>query len=379
MVTVAGEIRLFRRYFWADGVGGHCPGDAWAGITSLISAGVREFCCTMGVIQDFAQGAEDLERLSGLRISKERLRQVVEREAEVVTWGRMDGTIVPSWSADDATVEGREQTRVYVGGDGVKLATVTQHEKDKRRQQQAARRRQRGQAGIGNDRPLPVARPGSDDRYKEMKVGLLYDQSKEHIHAFVTGQNHEGFGEFLRRHADWIGLELAEESIGLMDGAVWIPRQMIKHLPKLTSILLDFYHLSEHIWDTAKCCLGESEAAKKWAETQLHEAKHHGPQPLLAAIDALHKKIRGQAKRRRLARLRSYILERWEMLDYREALAHGWDIGSGPTEAACKNLTLRLKRTGMKWDIDHAEGMMNLIALRESRQWRDYWATQRAA
>lgn len=333
----------------------------------------------MGVIQDFAQGAEDLERLSGLRISKERLRQIVEREAELVTQARMDGTIVASWSADDAQVKGSEKRRVYVGGDGVKVATVTQQEKDKRRRKHAARRREPGKAGIGNDRPLPAARPGSDDRYKEMKVGLFYDQSKEHIHAFATGQNHEGFGEFLRRHADEIGVELAEESIGLMDGAQWIPRQMIKHLPRLSCILLDFYHLSEHIWETAKCCLGDGEAAQEWAEKQLHEVKHNGPRPLLAAVDDLHKKVRGQAKRKRVTRLRNYILERWEMLDYREALAHGWDIGSGPTEAACKNLTLRLKRPGMKWDVDHAEGIMNLIALRESRQWRHYWATTRAA
>jgi hypothetical protein len=67
------------------------------------------------------------------------------------------------------------------------------------------------------------------------------------------------------------------------------------------------------------------------------------------------------------------------MIDYRRALARGWDIGSGPTEAMCKNLTLRLKRPGMKWDRDHAAGVMNLIALRESRQWDTYWQTRRSA
>ncbi len=35
----------------------------------------------------------------------------------------------------------------------------------------------------------------------------------------------------------------------------------------------------------------------------------------------------------------------------------------------CKNLTLRLKRPGMKWDRDHSAGVMNLSALRESRRW----------
>ena len=67
------------------------------------------------------------------------------------------------------------------------------------------------------------------------------------------------------------------------------------------------------------------------------------------------------------------------MLEYPSALARGWDIGSGPTEAMCKNLTLRLKRPGMRWDTDHAAVMMNLIALRESGQWAGYWEKRRAA
>ncbi len=76
--------------------------------------------------------------------------------------------------------------------------------------------------------------------------------------------------------------------------------------------------------------------------------------------------------------LRNYLTERWEMVDYRRAVALGWDIGSGPTEAMCKNLTLRLKRTGMKWDPSNAAAVMNLVTLRESGQW-DAWWTRSAA
>ncbi|NLX14871.1 MAG: hypothetical protein GXY44_14645 [Phycisphaerales bacterium] len=88
---------------------------------------------------------------------------------------------------------------------------------------------------------------------------------------------------------------------------------------------------------------------------------------------------RVELRKESLRLLRQYILERWEMVDYRQALARGWDIGSGPTEAACNNLTLRLKRTGMKWDPDHAAAMMNLVALRESGQWNLYWRTRKTA
>jgi hypothetical protein len=54
----------------------------------------------------------------------------------------------------------------------------------------------------------------------------------------------------------------------------------------------------------------------------------HAPHqtPMLAAIDALEKKTRSAAKQKSLRKLRDYVLSRMEMLDYRGALAKGWDI-----------------------------------------------------
>ena len=91
------------------------------------------------------------------------------------------------------------------------------------------------------------------------------------------------------------------------------------------------------------------------------------------------KKLRAPAKQDALRLLRNYIVERWEMVEYPAALAKGWDIGSGPTEAMCKNLTLRLKRPGMKWDTDNAAALMNLVALREGGQWELYWQNRKTA
>ena len=105
---------------------------------------------------------------------------------------------------------------------------------------------------------------------------------------------------------------------------------------------------------------------------RLAEIKAVGVAPVLAAVDALRKTARSAAKRAALAGLREYLTDRLDMLDYRTALANGWDIGSGPTEAMYKTLTLRLRRTGMKWDRDHAAGMMNLQAMYESGQANAY-------
>ena len=147
-------------------------------------------------------------------------------------------------------------------------------------------------------------------------------------------------------------------------------------LTTLSAMLLDFYRLAQHVHATARCCLGETQAAADWAHARLAEMKERGiagAGSMLAAVDALGKRLRSPAKLKSLRLLRDYVAERMEMLDYRTALARGWDIGSGPTEATCKTLTLRLKRPGMEWDADHAAGMMNLTALYESGQAKAYW------
>jgi hypothetical protein len=379
VLTADGELVLERKYFWSKQCGGLCPADHLCGVAeSSVSPGARELCCLMGIAQDFAQAAEDLKRVGGLRVSKERLRGIVEGTARQARDVRDSGKLAPSWTARQAKTD-HGPTRVYAGIDGVMVPTVTAKEKDKRRQKHVARRKQRQTAGVGNTKPLPPRRAGTDQRYKEMKIGTFYDQDKTRRHSFVSEQDGKAFGKLLGTHAALIQLEAADCSLSLTDGAKWIWRAVITWLVCLSAVLLDFYHLAQHVHEAARCCLGETEAAGAWAAEQLSQVKVGGAKALLAGIDALARQVRAPAKKKALRDLRQYVHKRREMLDYPTALANGWDIGSGPTEATCKTHTLRLKRSGMKWDRDHAGDMMNLISLRESGQWRAYWTPRTAA
>lgn len=378
MLSAGGELRLVRRYCWSKASGGVCPGDALVGVQdSDVTPGARQLCCLMGIGQDFDQSRRDLKRVGGLSLSKERLRQLVEGEGKRVRDLRDSGRLPAAWSASDAKLpDGSGRTRVYGGVDGVMAPTVTQVEKDKRRGTHVTRRQQRGKTGVGNAKPLPPAKPGADERFKEMKIGLFYDQDKTHRHVFATERLSKDFGPLLSAYAEQIGFARADETIGLFDGAIWIYQQVCSALLCLRVILLDFFHFAEHVHATARCCLGEGEAARAWASQRLVEAKRSDLPAILAAIATLQKRARSPTKRQSLRRLRQYITERREMLDYARALTEGWDIGSGPTEATCKTLSLRLKRPGMKWDRDNAASMMNLSALRESGQWDAYWTQQ---
>jgi hypothetical protein len=379
VLTADGEIELGRRYFWAKGTGGTFPADESVGIDrGRVSPGAREIVCRLGMVQDFGQAADDARRIGNVPVGKEKLRQLVEGEAATITQARDSGKLQAAWTSLDAKLDEKKRdspTRVYAGVDGVMAPTVTQQEKDKRRKNQSVRRQQRSAAGVGNTRPLPPARQGSDERFKEMKIGLFYDQQKKHRHALVTEGNSDAFGPLLKAHAGQVAFEQADECISLTDGARWIAGQICRVLLLIKVMLLDFYHLSQHVHAAARCCLGETPEAKDWAAARLTEIREQGVTPVLAAIDALAKKIRAPAKRESLRSLRDYVVARLELLDYPMALARGYDIGSGPTEAMCKTLTLRLKRPGMKWDRDHAAAMMNLTALYDSGQAKAYWAT----
>ncbi len=366
---------MVRQYFWAAQAGGTMPVDAALGIShSRVSPGAVEVLCRLGMQEDFGAAAEDARRIAGLPICKERLRQMVEAEGAAVAQARGSGKLKASWTAAEAVVEGSQAKRVYAGVDGVMAPMVTQAEKAQRRKEQVQRRQQRLQAGLGNTRPLAPARPGHEERYREMKIGVFYDQSKEHRHVVATEQRCGPFAEVFKAHARQLNLGRATELLTLSDGADWVLNVLSTSLVNVLAMLLDIFHLSEHLHATAKCCLGETPEARLWVQARLTELKTQGIRPLFCAIDELHRRVRSGHKRKQLQVLKAYVLKRMEMLDYRRALDNGWDIGSGPTEAMCKTLTLRLKRPGMKWDADHAAAIMNLLAMRESNQHQSWWA-----
>lgn len=191
---------------------------------------------------------------------------------------------------------------------------------------------------------------------------------------------HQVLGRLVRREASRLGIGSADEKVAIVDGAEWIAKQLNSNLPVLDILILDFYHLSEHIWLASNKCFGQdTEAVKQFAGTLLHLAKHDGVGSLLGAVESERKKYRRGIKRKTLNELMGYIGHRASMCDYPGYRNKGWQLGSGPTEAMCKVLTYRLKGAGMRWDKYGADAIMALIALRQSNTWESYWEGRKRA
>ncbi len=371
--TVNGPVRLQRTRWWSRDQGCDETIDRLIGIAAeRVTVGVRQMCCRVAVSQHgFAQGAEHLDPLAQIRISPERLRVISESEGRRVLEVQATGGFVASFGAGDCKTASNGPKRLYLGVDGVKVPMVTAAEKSKRR-------KNRGKKRVGS-RPRRMRR-GADNRYKEFKLATFYDESNDHRQVTATSGDHTVLGRLVRREASRLKLTEADENVAVVDGAEWIRKQLESNVPVLDAIVLDFYHLSEHIWSASNTCFGQdSDPAKAFAEKLLHLAKHDGVAALLAEIERTRKSLRSATKRKALTELLNYIGPRAAMCDYPRFVERGWQIGSGPTEAMCKVLTYRLKGPGMRWDRPGAEAIMALIALQQSNTWKRYWNCQKLA
>jgi hypothetical protein len=335
--------------------------------------------------RDFDKAAENLQRAAQFSLSGELLRQVVEGEGQAVQKAAQAGLLPLDWGASDCPAhdkDGKEtgKTRLYLGSDGVKVPLVTQAEKDARRTNVKAKRRRRGK----KCRPLPRARAGAEQRYKEFKIVTYYDDLQEHRLVSVTRGDHEVAGRMMRRDGGRVGLDKADDKVAVVDGADWIKNQMNKQSLPLDDIGLDFYHLADYAHKTKRAVYGEEDPEDKtapgnvWVAGILHTAKHQGYQALRDELVGWKATLRGQKKRQAAEALIGYVTDRREMIKYPQFQAVGRQIGSGPTESMCKATTLRIKGVGMRWDADNAEAIMALEALEQSGAWQSYWDSRLA-
>ncbi len=374
-LTANGVVRIGRVVYWSARSGTHGGVDRWLGIADTrVSVGARELCCRATLAgAGFRRAAGDLERLGQIRVSAERLREIVEGEGRRVLASRASGELTPGWTAADCAVRAGGPTRVMLGSDGVMVPLVSAEEKRKRRAnaRRGRKGRRRGRSRRGRwSRGSPVA-------WQEFKIGCFYDQDRQHRYAFGTAGDSDALGRLWRREAAKVALNEAQEKVAIADGAEWIDTQLRTRLPMVATRILDYYHLMEHVGSAAKVCFGEGTAAAgAWRERLSTAVCEEGGVALLAAVEATRQATRSPAKREALRQLSGYVGKRLGQLDYPAFRAAGYDLGSGPTESYCKVLTARLKGRGRRWDRPQAEAMMALAAIEQSNLWTPYWQRQ---
>lgn len=375
MLSINGRVRLRRRWWHDAQAGSLAPADDVLDPSgATITPGVLEMACRENLsAMSFRKAAANLKRLAQISLSGEQLRKEVEAVGVRVARAQQSGQLDTAWKAEDCRVKDQAQgetTRVYTGCDGVMVPVITDAEKQKRREAVKAKRRRCGR----KRKPLPPRKHGADQAWKEFKVVYFYSEDMRRQHVAVTHRNHEAAGRLLRREADRLRFGHAAQHVAIVDGAPWIREQLELHLAELDGLGLDFYHLGENVHRARRGVFGEDSAeGKAWADALMHTFKHEGYSAAWEQLVQWRAQLGRSRKRKAADRLLGYVSQRAAMIRYPTFRAHGWQIGSGPTESQCKLTTKRLKGHGRRWDRPNAAAVAALDALDRSGQWQNFW------
>jgi hypothetical protein len=182
----------------------------------------------------------------------------------------------------------------------------------------------------------------------------------------------------LRRQGAQVGMDRAEQWLGLTDGGNGLEQFLLRNFPRDMVLILDFWHAAEYLADLAKAMYpGNEEKVKETVTAWCHSMKHQGGCGILAALENLCLPPRKPAVREQYETTTTYIRNNLHRMDYPTFIANGWFIGSGSVESACKTVVgQRLKLAGMRWGEQGTDEMCHLRALLKSEgtQWEAFWA-----
>jgi hypothetical protein len=343
-------VTLRRRYLLCPACGHSVhPRDAWLGLAGFLSRQAERLVCLAAASWSFDRASTHLQAFCGLQLSDTSIRAyAVAAGQRVRTWVRESGAAASAFAAASGDIE--------FSTDGTCINT---REGWREMRLGIFAKRLRGEAATPaswDERDLPAP-----------SVRVL----------FAGLWTAEQFGPQWRAWARRLGIRRTEAISIMADGAKWIWHQAEEQLPGAAGVL-DIYHSSEHLHATARVLFGEGAAAAPvWVEARRQTLLREGAAGLDRELAEELKQVRRPAARESLQELRDYMEPHQEHTGYAARLGEGRAIGSGMVEGACKTVVgKRLKQTGARWRVRHAERIVALCGLLYSDLWDDYWTAE---
>ena len=193
----------------------------------------------------------------------------------------------------------------------------------------------------------------------------------------------EELGVLLRRQAGQVGMNNAEQWIGLSDGGNGLENFLRTNFPgplehgTELELILDFWHVADSLLKLAKTIHPNDEERRQELTTSwCHTMKHEGGRRIVEKLEKFSfpatATVRGQ-----YAETIGYLKNNVHRMEYPRYLKNGWCIGSGAMESACKTVvSQRLKLSGMRWGEKGTDDMCQMRAIyrSEPKQWAQFWA-----
>ena len=142
--------------------------------------------------------------------------------------------------------------------------------------------------------------------------------------------------------------------------------------------VVDYYHASGYVTQLAEALFSDAREGASWARKMGRwlKEKPRGIYRVLHSAAAIRRRriIVSAAKREQYRTAYAYLRKRMRFLDYSGYRRDHLPIGSGVTEAACKTVsTQRLKQSGMTWNGESGQWIVDLRVIHLSGVWSEVY------
>lgn len=407
--TALGKFEYARPYCVCDRCGiSLAPMDQAMGIPSQgPSALTREMIChAAATTSAFEIASSNLRVLAHIEITAKRVRDIAEREGGLLA--EQLRRLLEQYRSGILKGGNQEKTEMMVACcDGGRVQSREGFAEPGENSKEVVEDKPNG------DSSHPQSQ---DSRWKEDKVGVVYDAKRQPNRSVGKREEYEGakaqtqtyvatmrswddFGWMLRTEAELRGYAYAKVKVFLGDGAPAVRGVYEMHFSDAIFVL-DWAHANGHLSEFAKAAFGEDiDKAAKWH-------KQHEDKLWEGKVDEIIAEMQNISCERGLPQKGdsdmcvrvilyrnafSYFPNNKAAVNYPYFRSLGLPIGSGAVESGVKRFGKRLKGSEKFWNVldtdaeansnlTGAEEMLALCALRfsEDGRWEHYWK-ERAA
>lgn len=377
-LTPGGMLKLTRRIYQPDAGGGcHVPLDAaWGMEGQFATVEVRDaalYAVALGTSQEaetlLAKCALFQPSATAIKRMAKQMGQWLEEHEDAVLGKIRVGESIP------------EETRVLCASmDGVNVLLSEPGKK-------MGRPNERPHEGKSRDTVSPTcyknAMVGSVSFYGEVPEGNVSPERLASRYAARMPEDRAPtlkakFERELQETESRLGDDIVR--IALCDGArgLWT---YLDDNPQYDEYekLVDYHHTTEHLSRAAEALFGKgSRKAQKWYDKYSSKLKGEdgGAARVLRSMDYYERTTKlSKPRREALGTERTFFTRNEHRMDYARFRRHGWPIGSGPVEAACKSVVkTRLCRSGMRWSRSGGQHILSLRTYVKSNRWDPMWS-----
>jgi hypothetical protein len=370
--SIFGKLWLYRPYFYQKGLGGETPLDAALDLgEDSYSDLVREVADYLGVYNVYHKSGDILFRLLGLKLSTGAIESNLADDA----------ADVESYYAQKPAPQAAEEAEILViqaDGKGVPMVLEEPLEPPVRlgKGQKRGRKKEAMVTSIytiAAHRRTPQA--VVDSFFRHTSADTAPNRCRphhKHIWATLDGKD-AALARLAQQVAAREGTHILAR-VALCDGYEPLQTRVTKQFPDF-SLILDFIHADEYLWDVATSLLGEQHPQRlEWMADYTLKILSGQTEQVIASFQYMAQdKQYTAAQRAQLEKTATYFQRNLPYMAYDTYLKQGWPIASGVIEGACRHFVKdRCELSGMRWSPTGVENLFHLRAVAENGDWDDY-------